>query len=262
PPAAGDVYPRRGSRPTHGREAGRSPHRRAHRSTQRRRHGQAARRAAPRRADREYLHTLTPHIEVVRPADYPGDSSVYQQLVTAIATQQVVRMQYQATPAAPASTRAIEPIGLYLTQHWHVVAYCRLRQAFRNFRLDRVQHLVVGPELFAPRPETLQHYWAAQASQWQREKVVLRLQLAHTPLNLVQRLHDTKRQYGWAHEQALPDGQVEMTLYLSSLPYLTAWLLPYAGAVTVVEPPALREHLAELAQQAYSFFCRPAEMLT
>jgi predicted DNA-binding transcriptional regulator YafY len=90
----------------------------------------------------------------------------------------------------------------------------------------------------------------------------VRLQLAYTLPSLAQRLHDTKRQYGWAHEQPLPDGSIEMTLYLGSLPYLAAWLLPYGSAVTVVEPPALREHLRELAQQVQHFFCSPAEMLT
>lgn len=215
-------------------------------------------RAVLRRPDRDYLHTLTPHIQVVRPTGPADEAGTYQQLVTAIATRQVVQLQYQALPTGPATPRAIEPIGLYLTQHWHVVAYCRLRQAFRNFRLDRMQELALSTEVFAPRPETLQQYWVEQASQWQREKVVLHWQLAHTPPNLTQRLHDTKRQYGWAHEQLLPDGRLEMTLFLGSLPYLAAWLLPYAGAVVVVEPPALREHLAELAQRAHHFFCGPA----
>ncbi|RZK48243.1 MAG: YafY family transcriptional regulator [Hymenobacter sp.] len=215
-------------------------------------------RAVLRRPDRDYLNTLMPHIQVVRPGGPAPAPNTYQQLVAAVGTQQVVHIEYQAMATDPATPRAIEPIGLYLTQHWHVVAYCRLRQAFRNFRLDRIQQLALSAEFFAPRPETLQQYWAERAGQWQREKVVVRLQLAHTPLNLTQRLHDTKRQYGWAHEQALPDGSVEMTMYLGSLPYLAAWLLPYGTAVTVVEPPALLAHLCELAQQVQRAFCTPA----
>jgi predicted DNA-binding transcriptional regulator YafY len=215
-------------------------------------------RAVLRRTDRDYLHSLTPHIQVVGHTGQPTGANTYQQLVAAVATQQVVHLNYQAVANEPATPRDIEPIGLYLTQHWHVVGYCRLRQAFRNFRLDRIQALTLRPEFFAPRPETLQQYWAERASQWQREKVVVRLQLTDTLPSLAQRLHDTKRQYGWAHEQTLPDGSVEMTLYLGSLPYLAAWLLPYGKAVTVLEPPALREHLRELAQQVQHFFCAPA----
>jgi len=215
-------------------------------------------RAVLRRTDRDYLNSLTPHIQVVRHPRQPAEAGTYQQLVAAVATRQVVHLTYQALATEPATPRAIEPIGLYFTQHWHVVGYCRLRQAYRNFRLDRIQQLTLGTEFFSPRPETLQQYWAERASQWQREKVVVRLQLADTPLNLAQCLHDTKRQYGWAHEQTLPDGSVEMTLYLGSLPYLAAWLLPYGKAVTVVEPMALREQLRELAQQVQNFFCAPA----
>jgi predicted DNA-binding transcriptional regulator YafY len=46
-----------------------------------------------------------------------------------------------------------------------------------------------------------------------------------------------------------------MVLLIGSLPYLAAWLLPYAGAVTVIEPPELQEQLRELARRAYDFFC-------
>ncbi len=214
-------------------------------------------RAVLRRPDRDYLETLTPHIQVVGRATAPGQPQAYQQLVAAIATQQVVRLVYQATAAEPPTTREIEPIGLYLTQHWHVVAYCRLRQDFRNFRLDRVQQLALSAEQFAPRPETLQQYWTDQARYRQKERVVLRFQPAGVLPSLVQRLHDTKRQCGWAHEQPLPDGSLEMTFFSGTLAYLAAWLLPYAGAVAVLEPPALRAELREQARRAHDFFCAP-----
>ena len=74
---------------------------------------------------------------------------------------------------------------------------------------------------------------------------------------LVQHLHDTKHQHGWAHEQHLPDGQVEMTLCIGELPYLATWLLPYAGALTIVEPLALAAPLRELAQRAHDSARRP-----
>ena len=142
-------------------------------------------RAVLRRTDRDYLETLTPHIQVFGHAASSARPNAYQQLVAAIATQQVVRLDYQATATDPPTTREIEPIGLYLTQHWHVVAYCRLRQDFRNFRLDRIQQLILSGELFAPRPETLQQYWANQARHLQKEKVVLHFQAAGVLPSLV-----------------------------------------------------------------------------
>lgn len=213
-------------------------------------------RAVLRQPDRDHLETLTPHIQVLGPVGRPGQPSTYQQLVAAIATQQVVRLQYQAAASDAPMAREVEPIGLYLSQHWHVVAYCRLRQAFRNFRLDRIRELTISSEVFAARPETLHDYWAAEAARSGRERVVLRFE-ATGPAEATQRLHDTKHQYGWVSEQPQPDGRLEMTLLVGSLPYLAAWLLPHAGTVAVVEPPALREHLRELAQRAHHFFGQP-----
>ena len=151
----------------------------------------------------------------------------------------------------------MEPIGLYLSQQWHVVAFCRLRQAFRDFRLDRIQHLTVSEEVFVSRPETLQQYWAAEANRRSKEKVVIHFRPAALLPALAQHVQDTKHQYGWTHEQLVTDGTVEMTFFIGSLSYLATWLLPYAGPVTVLEPLALRDHLRELAQRAHDFFCTP-----
>ena len=214
-------------------------------------------RAVLRRPDRDYLETLSPHIQVMGPVGRPGHLDAHLQLVTAVATQRVVQLHYRAADTGLSTTRDIEPIGLYLSRQWHVVAFCRLRQAFRNFRLDRIEQVALRAEVFAARPETLQQYWAAEARRRPKEKVVLRFQPAAVLPSLAQQLHDTKHQYGWAHEQPLPDGGVEMTLFLGSLPYLATWLLPYAGAIAIVEPLALREHLRALAQRAHDYFCAP-----
>ncbi len=214
-------------------------------------------RAALRRADRDYLETLDPHIQVLGPAAPPARPNAYQQLVTAITAQRVVHLDYRAGDTDSATYRDVEPIGLYLSWQWHVVAYCRLRQAFRNFRLDRIQHLTISEEVFAARPETLQQYWAEEANRRSKEKVVIRFQATAVLPASAQHVHDTKRQYGWTHDQILADGNVEMTFFIGSLLYLATWLLPYAGAVTILEPLALRDHLRELAQRAHDFFCAP-----
>jgi predicted DNA-binding transcriptional regulator YafY len=219
-------------------------------------------RAALRRSDRDHLETLDPLIQVLGPTDQSSRPNAYQSLVTAITTQRVVRLIYGAADSDTLTTRDIEPIGLYLSQQWHVVAYCRLRQAFRNFRLDRIRHLTVSDDVFAPRPETgspdrLQQYWNDEATRRLKEKVVIRFQAAAVLPVLVQHVQDTKHQYGWVGDELLLDGSVEMTFLIGTLSYLATWLLPYAGSITVLEPPALREHLRELAQRVHDCFCAP-----
>ena len=214
-------------------------------------------RAAMRYSDRDHLETLAPHIQVLEPVSQAGRSNAYQQLVTAVTAHQVVHLSYRGADTNDFTDRDIEPIGLYLSQHWHVVAYCRLRQAFRDFRLDRIQRLTLRGETFAPRPETLQQYWVNEAKRRFMEKVVIRFQAAAALPALAQHLHDTKHQYGWTHEELLPDGSLEMIFFIGSLPYLATWLLPFAGTITIFEPAELRNQLRELAQRAYDSFCKP-----
>lgn len=215
-------------------------------------------RAALRRTDRDHLEALDPHIQVLGPVGQPSRPNAYQQLVTAVTAQRVVHLSYRAADTALPTNREVEPIGLYLSQQWYVVAYCRLRQAFRNFRLDRMEHLTILEEVFAARPETLQQYWSEEAKRRGKEKVVIRLQPTVVgAAESTQRLYDTKHQYGWTHEQRQADGSIEMTFFIGTLSYLAAWLLPYAGAVTVLEPPALRDHLCQIATRAHNYFCTP-----
>lgn len=214
-------------------------------------------RAALRYSDRDYLETVAPYIQVLDPISVPEHPNTYQQLVTAVTSHRVVRINYQAAETGEATSREAEPIGLYLSQYWYLVAFCRLRQAFRNFRLDRITSLTLRDEVFPARPETLERYWAEELKRRDREKVVINFNPTAVSPAQVQHLHDTKHQYGWVHEQLLPDGSLEMLFLVGSLPYITTWLLPYAGAITVVEPSALREHLSELAKRVYEFFYIP-----
>lgn len=59
-----------------------------------------------------------------------------------------------------ATSRLIEPFALLSThENWLLVAWCRLRNEFRFFRLDRIKKLHILTEKFAPHKMTLQEYF-------------------------------------------------------------------------------------------------------
>ncbi len=62
--------------------------------------------------------------------------------------------------ANTATSRLIEPFALISTQeNWLLIAWCRLRNEFRFFRLDRINKLEILSEKFAPHKMTLQEYF-------------------------------------------------------------------------------------------------------
>ncbi|PSL31617.1 helix-turn-helix transcriptional regulator [Dyadobacter jiangsuensis] len=212
-------------------------------------------RAALRYADRDHLEKVSGQIEVMELVMPPDQPNSYQQLVAAVTSRRVAQINYQAAETGELTSREIEPIGLYLSQQWHVIAYCRLRQAFRDFRLDRIASLTISEENFLPRSQTLQQYWDQQVKRNGKQKVVIRFDPSQLPAAQVRHFQDTKHRYGWTHEQILPDATLEVLFLVGSLPYLAAWLLPFAAAVTVLEPAALSAHLSDLAMQVYRRFC-------
>ncbi|MEN9918441.1 MAG: hypothetical protein RL662_877 [Bacteroidota bacterium] len=61
--------------------------------------------------------------------------------------------------------RRVEPLALYSTQeNWILIAFCRLRQADRAFRLDRIASLEILPEKFESHNFSFQKY-AEQCSE-------------------------------------------------------------------------------------------------
>jgi predicted DNA-binding transcriptional regulator YafY len=62
--------------------------------------------------------------------------------------------------ANKATSRLIEPFALLSThENWLLVAWCRLRNEFRFFRLDRIKKLHILTEKFTPHKMTLQEYF-------------------------------------------------------------------------------------------------------
>lgn len=58
---------------------------------------------------------------------------------SAIITTKVLRINYQAFSSKNYTCRDIEPLALYYTaNNWVLIAYCRLRREYREFRLDRI----------------------------------------------------------------------------------------------------------------------------
>ncbi|TGE23907.1 YafY family transcriptional regulator [Hymenobacter aquaticus] len=211
-------------------------------------------RAVLRRTDRDYLEDLGPRITIL-PTGRPGGTphappaNIHQRLLTAIADQRVVGLDYRAGYQGTASQRELEPIGIYFGHYWHVVGFCRLRQEFRDFRLDRIVNLHLRDEQFAPRPETLQSYWAQQAAGRQAQPMLVRF----AP-EAAARVQENKHHFGAVQEQTTAAGELEITFLTGQPEYLARWLLLFAGQVTIVAPVELRERVRELAHRAYACF--------
>jgi predicted DNA-binding transcriptional regulator YafY len=107
--------------------------------------------AAMRDADVAKTHELATRIRTVGP-DEPGpDNEVVRNIERAVVGRRVVDLVY-GDRKGTSTTRTVEAHGLHLTSRaGYLIGWCRLRDAGRAFRLDRIEKAVVSDEVAPPR---------------------------------------------------------------------------------------------------------------
>ena len=86
-------------------------------------------------------------------------SNLLSTLQLALTNFNYSEIEYYSIEKNEITKRIIEPFALYNTQeNWVLIAFCQLREDFRAFRLDRIQHLKTLNNIFEPHKITLPEY--------------------------------------------------------------------------------------------------------
>lgn len=160
------------------------------------------------------------------------DDPQFIQIQQAIRERRVVVLEYHAQHDNRVTERAVEPMQLsYLDNVWVLSAYCRLRQAPRAFRLDRIDHFRITRETFVPRPVHERRERAGDdvtvcvdkdAARWVREA----------------------QHFTFVRESETDTGKLLMHYHLHNFAKFSSWLLQWGEHVEVVAPESLRIEMA------------------
>ena len=89
-----------------------------------------------------------------------SSSDALATLQLAITNRTPVEVVYQALADQRETHRIIEPLALYSTQeNWVLIAWCRLRDDYRSFRLDGIRQIKLLSETFPDRNFNLTDYF-------------------------------------------------------------------------------------------------------
>ncbi len=203
--------------------------------------------AVLRANDKDFVDTLTPLINVYQRHLPDGLSQQYiTTILSAIGQKRIVQLVYRANYRDELTQRNIEPIGVsYYGQAWHLIAWCQLRNGYRDFRLSRVQKMNVTDQTFenAEHPSMEQYIQQMMSRDKDLKEVVVRF-------NKETAKHVGEYRYynGFVSEEVHDDG-VYMKFLTGCLDYFACWLLTYTDGVTVESPAALQENMCRLAQR-------------
>lgn len=173
-----------------------------------------------------------------------------QELFASVAKKQVLFLQYCGA-SGQVTEREVEPVGCYHHHgRWYLLAFCRNKQAYRNFLVSRMQQVRVLAESYEGEHVDLETFLAEQAEN-------LRLQRPHKQeFELVfeaEVLEFAKRQkhaFGYVRE-FVQEGKLHLVYENNSVEIFARWLLSYGNSVQVIRPVALQKRLLELAQELY-----------
>jgi predicted DNA-binding transcriptional regulator YafY len=97
--------------------------------------------AVMRSPEKESVEALSRNIKLQVPACFRFDFEYLSVLQNAISAKTAVELEYKNN-RQETSKRMIEPIGLvFYAMHWHLVAWCCLRQDYRDFKVARILKL-------------------------------------------------------------------------------------------------------------------------
>jgi predicted DNA-binding transcriptional regulator YafY len=161
----------------------------------------------------------------------------------AVARRRVLALSYRAREKQEATAREVEALGVvFYGGNWYLVAWCRLRNDLRHFRVDRIQNLELRPETFGTREGfSLSRHIEEYARQG--ETFPARVWLAR---EVQERARAESYATLVAGEER--DGGMEVSILTWSYEWLARWILSFGEKAEALEPPALRESVRAQAE--------------
>jgi predicted DNA-binding transcriptional regulator YafY len=198
--------------------------------------------------DKDLLENLDEQVKVMRfvPSPTCQQNPGYLTLIQdALAERKVVRIDYFNQYRNQTTCREIEPLGLvFYSGSWHLIGFCRLRQDYRDFRIDKIQNLELpGEQFMLSSRKSLEEYLEMLRQSYPLTKTTVTFTKKVAHYIAVQKYYQ-----GFVGEESMED-QVKMEFLTFDLNSFARWLITFSDAVKVHEPSALKQKMQEIAAE-------------
>jgi predicted DNA-binding transcriptional regulator YafY len=166
------------------------------------------------------------------------DKNLIAKIQNAIAETKIIKLSYYSLKDE-ITQRAIEPMGLiYYNENWRIIAFCKLRNAFREFRLNRINNIRYTNNKFVKRKFSLNDF-------------VGEFYNIHNPIELKvlfdkksARIVKEKYSRGLTSEKDVKNG-VEMTFLIDekSVDITVNWILAFHKGAKIISPQDFKDRL-------------------
>lgn len=202
--------------------------------------------AVLRLAEKDHIEEIDEHIAVISPSSFQYEKPAemhLQPILKAIANAAVINIQYASLESNETTQRSVEPVGIYnLGSHWHLVAFCRLRNDYRNFRTDRIKKLIITNEPILKTHPPLQAFINKMSAKREVRKVVIEVDP-----EIIKYFGEQKYYHGYIKEEDAGDC-VRITFLCGSLRGFARWFMMFGDYAKIIEPIELNDMIITIAE--------------
>ena len=209
-----------------------------------------------------YMPAHLPEYELVRGAIPPSAaSSVPADLLdachTATRNRHRLWIRYYAAHNDEETQRIVQPYYLlHFRGETYLIAWCELRQEFRDFFLGRVRDWQLLPDdcAFVRQSDFDPDAYLQQSLHLQRgaEQVTVRARFSAYQARWIR-----ERQYHPSQQiEEQPDGSLILTMQVAGTEEARRWLMGYGAEVEVLEPTALRTQIRQEIKNLQKIYAR------
>jgi predicted DNA-binding transcriptional regulator YafY len=196
---------------------------------------------------KSYIGDVTTAIHVRTEPRHPleGARSHYQLLQQALADKRKVRLRYNSLFDGREIGLLLSPYAmLFSRRSWYVIGRSSLHRATRTFHLGRILESTLTDDSFTmpPRFSLSKHLglaWHLIREPAKKSRVVVRFRPLVASNVAEVTWHATQRIKHW------PDGSIDFSVTVEGIREIAWWILGYGDQAEVLEPPELREMVAE-----------------
>jgi predicted DNA-binding transcriptional regulator YafY len=177
-------------------------------------------------------------------SDFTSQAPALGTLRKAAHEQRRVYLTYLGGSQPDGSGRELDPYALvHRWGWWYVVGFCHLRQEVRTFRVDRIDELSLLEDQFSlPTGFDIETYLDSELQS--QPQITAQLRFAPEAGRAAQ---ESRAYWESFHEQ--PDGSILVSVTSPTLEWAASTALAYGPVVEVLEPPELRQIVANWASE-------------
>lgn len=162
-----------------------------------------------------------------------------------ISNHQQIKLCYRGASDDSPQTRIIEPIGLFHESgFWYIAAYCLKREAYRQFRADRIHSISLTSVSFSKDHISIGDFLTGRTVNVQRTYVRIAVDK-----DIARYLQWERNFYGFISQEEKTK-HTEMTFETRSIEEFARWYMMFADKAIIIEPDILKKSVRALVDKS------------